>query len=80
MTPVAGGVADAYQKRQVFLFGDFKRFIALRVPVNRTMSWLQKVGTFLVDTPFCLSVYNHYSSVQDKGFLGRGFQIAPAME
>jgi hypothetical protein len=60
VTPVAGGITNRKKDRFVFLAGFGKRFFTPRVPIDRIMRVLKKVGRLLVREP--ISVLEFFCS------------------
>ena len=55
MAPVAGGVTNTEEDGLILLPGPAQRFLAPRVPIDRVVSMLQKIGTGLMDQPIRIS-------------------------
>ena len=51
VAPMAGGVADAEEKRFVLGAGFLERFFAPRIPIHRVVLVLKQVGRFLAGQP-----------------------------
>ena len=62
MAPVTGRVADLQQDRLVLLLAPSKRLVAPRIPIDRIVRVLEKVGAGFVNQSIGMSVFHERSA------------------
>jgi len=49
VAPVASGITDGEEDKLVLVFGSLERFFTPRIPIDRVVGVLQKVGRLFMD-------------------------------